>query len=391
MTPKPNEKPEHMDLWLELDPAENQPETVRIEPSVPQPTVPEPAVDAPEGVPPPRRPLSFRDSWRTLLLLALGFAGLFGTFLYFNIQPDPEAKLKQGFAALEKNDASTAVAYFTEVIKLGPDHADGYYGRGQAYQLRGEYAIAIRDYSAAIRLNPRAAAAYFGRGCCYYRLHDHDGALADSNHALDINNKLAGAYHLRGNVYSDRKEYDRAISEYDAAIALDPNYAETYVARGMVHSERKNYDQAMLDYNRAIKLNSQSASAYLNRGHVWQKRGLYSPAVADFATSLRLDPRQERGGAQDALAWLLATCPDATVRDGKRAVELASMACEMTAWTDPWCLESLAAACAEAGEFAEAVKWQKKRLEHPQPDREGLEKAQERLKLYEQGKPYRDE
>src|SRR5262249_32526764 len=66
--------------------------------------------------------------------------------------------------------------------------------------------------------------------------------------------------------------------------------------------------------------------------------------------------------AHSRSAWIRATSPDAQYRDGKLAVASANRACELTSWRDPGELEVLAAACAEAGDFASAVRWQQKVL-----------------------------
>src|SRR5207249_4800352 len=64
-------------------------------------------------------------------------------------------------------------------------------------------------------------------------------------------------------------------------------------------------------------------------------------------------------------------------------------ACELTGWTDPRSVEALAAAHAEAGQFAEAVRWQKAALESPGYEGQAGPVVRERLRLYEAGRPYR--
>ena len=84
-----------------------------------------------------------------------------------------------------------------------------------------------------------------------------------------------------------------------------------------------------------------------------------------------------------------ATCPDATLRDGRQAVAAATRACELTAWKDPGLLDTLAAACAEAGDFDAAVRWQTKAgaMVHDAGSRSGFEA---RLALYRAKKPYHE-
>ena len=92
--------------------------------------------------------------------------------------------------------------------------------------------------------------------------------------------------------------------------------------------------------------------------------------------------------AHSRSAWLRATCPDARYRDGKLAVESAQRACELTDWRKPGELEVLAAACAEAGDFESAVKWQQKVLALTD-EPAGVKSCQQRLVLYLAGKPFR--
>jgi len=85
-----------------------------------------------------------------------------------------------------------------------------------------------------------------------------------------------------------------------------------------------------------------------------------------------------------------AACPSADVRDGAKAVADAEAACKLSKWANPQHLEVLAAACAEAGKFDDAVKWQKKALENATYLLARGLAGQHFLKLYEQQQPYRD-
>jgi hypothetical protein len=85
----------------------------------------------------------------------------------------------------------------------------------------------------------------------------------------------------------------------------------------------------------------------------------------------------------------LATCPDARYRDGKLAVAAATRAAELTNWKDRNVLETLAAAYAEAGDFASAVHWQQRARERFVAMGFSPNFNQDRLALYQASKPLR--
>jgi len=92
----------------------------------------------------------------------------------------------------------------------------------------------------------------------------------------------------------------------------------------------------------------------------------------------------------NTLAWLLATSTQDALRNAQRAKELALTACELTRYQEPNFVDTLAAAHAEAGEFEEAQRLQKKVLESPAFDKRFGKEARDRLALYAAGRPYRE-
>jgi len=92
------------------------------------------------------------------------------------------------------------------------------------------------------------------------------------------------------------------------------------------------------------------------------------------------------------LAWLLATCSDGGIRDGKRAVQLAEHACKSTQSKVTVFLGTLAAAYAEAGRFDEAIATAQKACANASAKRETqlLQSNQNLLALYQQHQPYHE-
>jgi tetratricopeptide (TPR) repeat protein len=154
----------------------------------------------------------------------------------------------------------------------------------------------------------------------------------------------------------DKDEYDKAIADLNEAIRLDPKNPLAYGFRAEVWASKKDFDKSIADCSEAIRLDPKNCWLLGNRAAAWKVKKDYSKALADYDEAVRLAPKN--AGALNSQALLLATCPDAKHRDGKRAIESATRACELTGWKDPYKLATLAAAYAESGNFPKAIEWQ---------------------------------
>jgi tetratricopeptide (TPR) repeat protein len=265
------------------------------------------------------------------------------------------------------------------------ERADALVAQGLLHSCRGEYEGALAELDQAIRLAPQDALSLVNRGLAWHGKKEYDKALADFDQAIRLDPRCAQAFHSRSLVRQARGEHDLALADCDAALRLDPGHVGALFSRGVLRFYRGEYDQALADLDRAVGLAAQEPLMLVYRGLVRNARGEYGPALADVAAALDLDP--DLPAALYARALVLATCPDAHYRDGKKAVESARRACELTEWKAPDCLDVLAAACAEAGDFTRAVRCQEQALDFPDFAAAQGDKARQRLRLYRAGKP----
>lgn len=208
------------------------------------------------------------------------------------------------------------------------------------------------------------------------------------NALVRLNPDSSRAYGYRAQAHQDRGNYDKAIVDLTKAVELDPGNPVEYMYRAQVYAKNESYEEAIEDLTKALDLDAttRTATCYRNRGVLLARVGELKPAISDWERYLQLKPDDTQ--ALNTLAWMLATCPDGGIRDGPRAIKLARRTCELTKWEAPWALDTLAAACAEVGQFDEAIEYQGKAASLA--DEEDAKDFRQRLKLYCAGNPFRD-
>ena len=226
-----------------------------------------------------------------------------------------------------------------------------------------------------------------------------DEAVAFYTAALKAEEKDVYAYNFRGWAHYLLGKPDAAVKDYDEFLKSFPAPPDGGFPsnlrliglsnRGLILAEAGKFTAALDDLNEAVRADHQPA--LLNRGWAYELKGEYKKALDDYELLLLLERAPDDPLALNNLSWLKATCPDATVRDGKKAVEAAKKACDRTGNREGMFLDTLAAAHAEAGDFKAAVTAQEKALEDPGYARKYGPDAQKRLQLYKDKKPYRSE
>jgi tetratricopeptide (TPR) repeat protein len=248
-----------------------------------------------------------------------------------------------------------------KVVQPEPKSARDLVSRGLAWFEQKEYDKAIAAYTSAIRLDPSYAYAYACRAQAWLRKHYRDRETADYSEAIRLDPKNIGYRVSRADSWSARGRHEEAMADYDDAIRMEPNNPALYVSRGNEWRRHLKLETALADFDRAIQLDPKYMPAYICRVLVTKQRRTFDRAVLELSELLRMAP--DNAEVHRMLARILATCNNAGVRDGNRAVYEAARACELTGWQDPDCLDTLAAAYAETGDFAAAVQWQTRAIQ----------------------------
>ncbi len=296
-----------------------------------------------------------------------------------------------------KEEFLAAIEDATEALQRDPLNATAYSSRGAALAAIGEYEAAERALAEAITLDPNDAVAFrrfalFRAGCPEERFRSGADAVDFATKACELSawNRPDSATVLAA-AYSAVDDFETAITWAEKAVLLIADAAKAEKRREL---ERYRAHQpyrcvvtlAVDEDSPAVQLHPKDPTAYMKRGEIRKQRGDLRAAIKDYTEAVRLDPSNVL--AYINLAWLRATSTDDDVRDGAVALEHAVRACDLMDWEEYGSLDALAAAYAESGDFAKAVKWQEKSLELF-PDRDD-QAARARLELYRDNKPYRE-
>ncbi len=365
------------------------------------------------------------------------------------IDPDDAfSYFERARAYVAKQDYDRAIIDYDRAISIDPAISEFYYNRAWAWQKKGDKTRALADYAIGVRLDaalerrderaeppaddagepPKTADSLLPKLPIERAPEDpnvHESALGDQNargvvpatfdpqpapamtgkpaatprleasapaalarEAFGLNEpQTALEYAARAYDWLQAKMYDKVIADCDQAINLGSHAPQPRIYRGIAWREKNDVDKAIADFDEALRLDPDCALAYLVRSSAKSAKHQYDQAAADLAAAVRLDP--QNGVLQNARAWMWATCPDGKYRDGKKAIEAATRACEITGWDEAEIIDTLAASYAEAGDFEAAVKWQTMAAELETSAKEKAEFA-DRLKLFQEKKPYRE-
>jgi tetratricopeptide (TPR) repeat protein len=317
-------------------------------------------------------------------------------------------------ATLRKFDE--AGHHLQRLIDLNPDSPLPYRLRAGVHIAQEKWDEALADIDRALEVEPTDFMALLIRSEIHQQRGDSEAARRDVDRALELKPDLPQAVLQRAEVAIDEQRYADAIRDIQLVlravddIGLKTRLAILYTLNDQPRRAIRVYGQILADISERVELlraqleladddeqrdrlktelellqQDYRVASLRGRGDAYLSVGKQGEAIADYEQALEVEP--DESGVLNNLAWVLATSPDDQLRDGKRALELARKACEVTDYEQAHVLSTLAAAHAELRDFENAIQWSSKAVELDQGQIEQL--AQE-LESYREKKPWRE-
>jgi tetratricopeptide (TPR) repeat protein len=209
-------------------------------------------------------------------------------------------------------------------------------------------------------------------------------------HALAVTKHNDVAENNLGIIFLQNGQLDDAISRLHAAIDLRPENgpAHNNLAKALLQKGR--VAEAMVHYRKFLEIEPGNVEARNILGTALIQQGRIREAIEQWQDALAIEP--ENGNAASNLSWVFATCPDDSIRDGRRAVELAEKALRISGGKIPMIFRVLAAAYAEDGRFSQALESAQRGadLANSQGNSGLATELQSNIALYQAGTPLRD-
>ncbi len=209
-------------------------------------------------------------------------------------------------------------------------------------------------------------------------------------HTLAVTSNNDVAENNLGIVFLRKGNLDEAISLLQAAVDLRPENSPAHENLAKALLQKGQVADALVHYRKLLELQPDNIEVHNIVGTVLIQQGRIREGVEEWQKVLVIQP--DNGNALSNLAWVFATSPDDSLRDGAQAVQLAEQAARISGGRIPIIFRTLAAAYAESNRFSEAIQTAQRGIElaNSQGNSGLATELQGNIALYQAGRPLRD-
>ena len=287
-----------------------------------------------------------------------------------------------------KTDA--AASEFSKAVNFDPSNAQARRFLASALNDSGQTDVTLQQGEQAVELGPTNGACPRVLSTILARQGQRERAIAEARRAVELGPEDLSAYQSLSELLIGLGRDDEAIQVARNGLAVSPYDASLHYDLGLALTQKGDFITASNQFAYALLLKPDEADVHLNFGKTLLRLGNTPDGLRHLREAMRLAPDSPL--ALNELAWLLATGPDAALRNGPEALQLAEHACAVANRGNPVLLDTLAAAYAEAGRFPEAINTAQEAvsLARTAGNEAAVNRAENLLEFLQSGRPFRE-
>jgi protein O-mannosyl-transferase len=304
---------------------------------------------------------------------------------------NPRAYVNLGAALASENRYDEAVSVYQDILGRKPEDAELQARLAMILAIQGKNAESIQHYRHALQIDPRHPEAHNGLGFALASTGQWEEAAGHHLEALRLKPEFPEARYNLGKIYAAQGKAQLAIDQFTEALKLRPDYTEVHDKFALVLSGQGRFEEALPHFAAAARARPEDAELRYRFGMALYLRKKTPEAIVQLRAAVQL--QSDWTEALGNLAWILATYSGSTPEDAAQALVYAQKAIARQPIPDAAAFDTLAAAYALAGRFAEAIKSAEEALLLAQAagDKSRAAEIERRRRLYQSGQRYQEE
>lgn len=240
-------------------------------------------------------------------------------------QPLIHLRLAEIYRSLD--DLQAAERSLQDALATDPNLYPALCERGEIYEVRGEFEVAMGFVDQAIEVNGRLVRAHTIRARILRKLERLDEAKEELRTAISLQSNNIEPYLEMGRILVIEQDITQAQVNFNRVIELvdsgdfvsneDPDWirAQCHIGLGRIHLDRNQINQALEQFNLALELAPEDADTYAALGEAYEAKDQLDDAAHAYERAIELDPEEPDNHYRLALLYHYR------LRDHDRAVE----------------------------------------------------------------------
>jgi tetratricopeptide (TPR) repeat protein len=231
-------------------------------------------------------------------------------------------------ALVRKGSIDEAIAEAEMAIQIQPNAAEAYSNLAIALSKKGEMEEALLQLQRAVELTPNRPKLHYNIATILAAKGRLDEAISHYEEELQIQPQFAEAHNNLGTALLSKGRPDDALFHFEKALALNPRLAKVHYNAAIVLLQKSRWNEAVDHLQTALRLDPSNTDAHIQLGVAWSQEGRMDLAISAWEKTLQSEP--DNVNAAYDLAWVYATFPEDSIRDGEKAVRLAEHALQVS-------------------------------------------------------------